>query len=56
MPANAGLFASLRRVGRVGRLDPENRGVGGSSPPLAIAGTGLPRPRMGLGPAPRPWS
>jgi hypothetical protein len=36
MPANAGIFASLRRAGRVGRPAPENRGVPGSSPGLAI--------------------
>jgi hypothetical protein len=36
MPANAGLFASLRTTSQVGRPTTENCGVLGSSPSLAI--------------------
>jgi len=36
------LFATIRTAGRSAGATAENRGVGGSSPPLAIAGSGLP--------------
>jgi hypothetical protein len=39
MPANSRTFATTRTAGQAGRPTTENRGVGGSSPPLAIART-----------------
>jgi hypothetical protein len=47
MPVTAGLFARFRMTSQAGRPTTENRGVGGSSPPLAMRSTS---PVSGLGP------